>query len=480
MTNTTVANNLYPIANGTSSSNPFVDQFETRDPTPNDVNFPIQKKWLNTVTNDFWELKSFNSFSGVTTANWIKIAGSSFIESLKGNDGVVVPPTGNIINVVGDGTYITTVGNAGTSTLTIEPAGGLATVYDENSGTATPSGGVLNVVGGTGITTTGSGNTITITATGAGDIQSVEVDAHTNPGTNPVLPNGSGVITVTGGQVAASTTSNVIRTDSLAANTYTIQVQRSQAVASSTIGDNGVSHFNSSNFTVDANGFVSLNSSGIFSVNVQKFTTTGTYTPTTGMIYCLVECLGGGGAGGGATMTGVGQSSVGGGGGAGEYARAIFNAATIGASESVTIGAAGAASSGASGGNGGNTSVGSTLISAFGGGGGTTAAASSGEITGASGAGGTGGTGPAGYLATPGGPGFFGLGVASNLFAFSGQGSNSQYGSGGAGFVVQNPGNNALGYGAGGSGGANGESQSAVSGGNGTAGIVIITEFMAL
>ena len=33
---------------------------------------------------------------------------------------------------------------------------------------------------------------------------------------------------------------------------------RSQAVASTTIGDNGVSHFNSADFTVDANGFVAL------------------------------------------------------------------------------------------------------------------------------------------------------------------------------------------------------------------------------
>jgi hypothetical protein len=166
MTNTTIANSLYPLASGVTSSNPFVDQFETRDPTPSDVNFPIQKKWLNTATNDFWELKSFNSFSGVTTANWIKIAGSSFIESLKGNDGIVVPPTGNIINVVGDGTYITTVGNAGTSTLTIETAGGLATIYTCNTGTATPSAGNLNVLGTAGATTTGSGNTITIKTEG--------------------------------------------------------------------------------------------------------------------------------------------------------------------------------------------------------------------------------------------------------------------------------------------------------------------------
>lgn len=96
---------------------------------------------------------------------------------------------------------------------------------------------------------------------GGNPINAIEVDAFTPPGTNPVVPDGTNKITVTGGQVAAGTTSNVIRTDSLSANTFTIEVQRSQAVSSSTVGDNGVSHFNSVLFTVDSNGFVSLSGS---------------------------------------------------------------------------------------------------------------------------------------------------------------------------------------------------------------------------
>ena len=82
------------------------------------------------------------------------------------------------------------------------------------------------------------------------------------------------------------------------------------------------------------------------------------------MVYCSIQCLGGGGGGGGAAATTGAQYSCGGGGGSGEYASGIFSASTIGASKSVTIGAAGAANSGATGGNGGTTSVGSTLISA--------------------------------------------------------------------------------------------------------------------
>ena len=113
---------------------------------------------------------------------------------------------------------------------------------------------------------------------GGAVLESFTVDASTPPGTNPVAPNGSGIVTVTGGQVAAGTTTNVIRTNSLSLNTYTIQIQRSQAVASSTIGDNGVSHFDSAAFDVDANGFVQLNGGGIAttSFDVQANTAPGT------------------------------------------------------------------------------------------------------------------------------------------------------------------------------------------------------------
>lgn len=120
MTNTTIANQLYPTANGLVSSNPFVDQFAPRDPAPTDTQYPIQKKWLNTNTDAFWELESFSSFNGITTANWVLIGSHSAVtETLTGNTGGPVPPTLNNINVVGDGIYTTTSGNPGTSTLTI-------------------------------------------------------------------------------------------------------------------------------------------------------------------------------------------------------------------------------------------------------------------------------------------------------------------------------------------------------------------------
>ncbi len=99
-----------------------------------------------------------------------------------------------------------------------------------------------------------------VTFIGAGGTATnIGVDANTPPGTDPVLPDGGGTITFTGAQVATGTIgANVIRTNSLAANTVTIEIQRSTAVAAADSTKNGVSHYNSNQFTVAATGFVTL------------------------------------------------------------------------------------------------------------------------------------------------------------------------------------------------------------------------------
>jgi hypothetical protein len=242
--------NIYSVDNASISSIPFTVEFRATDPLFTDVNFPVQKIWLNTVTDHFWFLKNFYLLSNnYYAANWIPFSSSSLVELLQGNTGAPVPPnSANTINVPGDGTYITTVGNPSTNTLTIE--------------------GIAGAI-----------------------VASFEVDTSTPPGTDPVTPNSSGVVTVTGGQVAAGTTANVIQTDSLALNTYTIQVQRSQAVASSTIADNGVCHFNSADFTVDSNGFVSALGATLNYTNVNHGMSP--YTVLAADYYISVDCSGG-------------------------------------------------------------------------------------------------------------------------------------------------------------------------------------------
>jgi hypothetical protein len=100
---------------------------------------------------------------------FMKGGSPAVVETLTGNTGGPVGPTGNNINVVGDGTTVTVAGNPGTSTLTISALGSVATTYDEDSGSATPVANILHVIGGESVAgeainmnTIGSGNTIKV------------------------------------------------------------------------------------------------------------------------------------------------------------------------------------------------------------------------------------------------------------------------------------------------------------------------------
>lgn len=234
--------------------------------------------------------------------------------------------------------------------------------------------------------------------------------------------------------------------------------------------------------------------SGFSSVVIQVFAATGTYTPTSGMDYCIIEVQAPGGGGGGADGTGGTVDSVsvghaGGGGGGGEYARGVFSAATVGGSQAVTIGAVGTAgaNTGGNGGTGGTTSVGA-LITAIGGSGGVGSGSddtSQGVYAG--GAGGTGGSG--GSFRVPGGAGFAGFVANRNPSAGStqfvrvpGAGGSAVLGKGGqttpnhsgAVDVAGSAGGN---YGGGGSGAIDDENTGSA-GGAGGAGFVIVTEFI--
>lgn len=107
----------------------------------------------------------------------------------------------------------------------------------------------------------------------------LDVDTSTPPGTDPVVPDGVGNIVFTGAQVAAGVVgANALRTNSEAANTVAIEIQRSAAVGASDLANNGISHFNSSQFIVDGNGFVSLlgNGQAIDSIGVDSTSGGGT------------------------------------------------------------------------------------------------------------------------------------------------------------------------------------------------------------
>jgi len=209
-------------------------------------------------------------------------------------------------------------------------------------------------------------------------------------------------------------------------------------------------------------------------VKSQSFTSNGTYTPSTGMLYCIAEVQGGGGGGGGAAGVAA-QSAAGGGGQGGGYARKVFSAATIGVSQAVTVGAAAnGGAAGANNGTNGNISSLGALLSATGGAAGTGGTSSATAISGTSGGSGA-GVGASGDINLTGGLGGSGLAFGSSTAAMGGYGGSSHFSGQVNGGIVTGAGSNGNNYGGGGGGGAAGASSFA--GGNGAQGIVIITEF---
>ncbi len=418
------------------------------------------------------------------------------------------------------GFILTANSGAPPSWQTASASGAITTITGNSGGAESPSAGNFNILGTGSITVAGSANTETVQLTGL---------------TNHALQIGAGTATLT--QLGAGTTGQVLQTNTTADPTWSTATYPSIATGTGTIlradGTNWVATtatypatttinqvlYSSSNnvvagITAANNGTLISGTTGIpswlsngttgqvltattgsppswganaafQSVNTQVFTGNGTYTPTSGMKYCIIEVMGGGGGGGGCSSTGGATVGASGGGGAGGYSRKTVTAATIGASQSVTVGAGGAAGGvgNTTGTTGGTTSVGA-IISATGGVGGTFPDVGSAIVV--SGSGGAGGIGSSGDFNIQGGAGgaSFGALVGAVRAVYSGQGGNSVYGGGGisgcsstdATQITGAAGNN---YGSGGAGGMNTTNNgTGAAGGAGKAGLVVITEYI--
>lgn len=361
------------------------------------------------------------------------------------------------------------------------------TVAGDTGSTGITPGDTLTIAGGTNATTAMSGDTLTVNVDDAflrntGDVGTGVYDF--GGATSLEIPNGAAPTVNAAGEIAVDTTI----TDHTGLIKYHDGTEELTVIALPTANltttDGDVVAYNATNnefeMTAGSGG------SGFNQVVTQVFTSSGTYTPTSGMDYCIVELVGAGGGGGGCAATGTTSIAAAGGGGAGGYARETFTAATIGASQTVTIGAAGAG--GAAGANngtaGGNSTLGA-LLTANGGGGGT---GSSTITTAATRGGGTAGTASGGDVNINGGAGGAGVGVYTSstvFFVRGGAGGSNPLGPGAGVFIMANlsgsanAGDNGKGYGGGGGGAANTRSAAARAGGSGTAGICIITEFIS-
>ncbi|MBX9596002.1 MAG: hypothetical protein K2X46_16685 [Roseomonas sp.] len=264
---------------------------------------------------------------------------------------------------------------------------------------------------------------------------------------------------------------NFVRTDT-SANTVTIQRAGSNTIEGATSRQLAVNE----RMLLLGDGVSTWRIAGAVSgrlIGVQVFSSGGTYTPTAGTNSVIVEAVGGGGGGAGAVAAGTGNCAAGTPGNAGSYGKGRFTSAFSGVT--VTIGAGGTGGTGANGGNGGTTSFGA-LLSCPGGPGGPTGIAQPGS---ASGGNGNPSTAPSGanIVGATGGMGGHSLGFTTGQVALGGGGGASHFGGGASGAAPNINGVNATAPGAGGGGTIGVQNSSAITGGNGAAGIVIVWEF---
>lgn len=207
--------------------------------------------------------------------------------------------------------------------------------------------------------------------------------------------------------------------------------------------------------------------------SVQVYTSTGanTWTKPAGLKRVKVTVVGGGGGGGGAAATAGGQCSTGGGGGGGGTAVKVIAAASLGTTETATVGTGGAGSSGGNGATGGTSSFGAHCSATGGGGGSANGPGSTSYVQGADG-----GAGSGGDINIAGNGGGSASGIANN-FGVGGHGGASSLGGGGRGSNDNQSGAAGAAYGGGGGGASHDSGQSARAGGTGADGIIIVEEF---
>lgn len=215
---------------------------------------------------------------------WVHVAGGSSdvgdILTLTGNDAVaVVPDASGNVNVLGSvvanslnasAVYVKNT-SANTETLQVQVGAAIAStniakvglVAFDNTQFTVDANGFVALVGSDVPATKG-----------------LIPQAHTAPGTTPVVANGSGNINVYGFVVNAI--GIPLQTNSTVANQLDIDIQLTSAQASSNAANAGLASFNSANFTVDANGYASITgSSGNFTPAISGSSSAGVGTYTT-------------------------------------------------------------------------------------------------------------------------------------------------------------------------------------------------------
>lgn len=143
----------YTQGTGTSSSDPFITIFQTRDPTPYDFQYPVKKRWINLSETSEWILTGFSNVTGQSLAIWILLnAGNDLITLSDQGNHAVTPDSNGDIQLTGavfnqTGTFPTTVSNLPGHRIGINPMSPARWIVDQLSlgqnGTSTTIGAAI-------------------------------------------------------------------------------------------------------------------------------------------------------------------------------------------------------------------------------------------------------------------------------------------------------------------------------------------------
>lgn len=336
----------------------------------------------------------------------------------------------------------------------------------------------------------------------ASAISNVSLTAILSPGSGVLFPTlaAGQYFLVTFVDAATGTLREIVKVTAISGDTITIiRAQEGTAALAWSAGDLAVNMLTAgtiATFLQTANNLLEIKNAGSAAVtstlgnlglangsgtvgrllNIQDFSATATYTPTTGTKFIIVEVTAGGGCGGSTPVTGSLQVAVGGGGGAGGTAVSNLLISAITSTVAISVGGGGVANTSTTGTSGGASSFGSYLSASGGAPSANATAVTQGDtqLT-YNGGGGDGSSGNMNNIRGSCG----GAGVVLKFGYESGEGGRSYVSAGGPSIITlgtNSPGVNGR-YGSGGSGAFAGNSASAILGGNGGAGFVRIWEY---
>lgn len=161
MPNPTAAS-LYGIGVGTASTAPLLPFISQRAPTTRDISgpngaFQVGQRWIDETNYNSYVLVDLYTSAGLVQGAWIAEGGTaSGVQQLASDSGTASPSLG-VITLAGSAPIST---SATGSTVTI--ASVAVDSVTCNTGSAAPSSNTISIVGTAPLSTTGSGSTVTV------------------------------------------------------------------------------------------------------------------------------------------------------------------------------------------------------------------------------------------------------------------------------------------------------------------------------